>query len=261
MTELVLEQVEVALGERRVLAGVTLRVGPGELVALLGPNGAGKTTLLRAALGLATHDAGAVRVGGDDPRRLPAAERARRAAYLPQQRPLAWPLSVRDVVALGRFAWGAAPGRPGDADAAAVRAALHECDLEALAGRRADTLSGGELSRVHVARAIAAQAPLLLADEPIAALDPLHQVQVMTLLRGYVDAGNAVLVVLHDAALAARFCDRLAWLSGGRVVADGAPAQTLTRERFAEVYGIDAAVRQVDGDWMIAPGPSPGPRP
>jgi iron complex transport system ATP-binding protein len=252
MADLELEEVAVSLGGRPVLAGVSLGVSRGELVALLGPNGAGKTTALRAALGLAARSAGRVRLGGEDPQLMPPLWRARRAAYLPQQRPLAWPLRVRDVVALGRFAYGASPGRLGTADAEAVHGALRACDLEALAGRRADTLSGGELSRVHVARAIAGAAPLLLADEPIAALDPLHQVQVMRLLRAYVDAGNAALVVLHDAALAARFCQRLAWLSDGRVVADGPAAETLTRERFAEVYGVEAVVQRLEGHWMVA---------
>jgi iron complex transport system ATP-binding protein len=259
MTELELQDVVVSLAGRQVLAGVSLRVGPGELVALLGPNGSGKTTTLRAALGLAARSAGRVRLAGEDPRRMAPMRRARRAAYLPQQRSLAWPLCVRDVVALGRFAYGAVPGRLGAVDAEAVRRALGACELDALAGRRADMLSGGELSRVHIARAIAGGAPLLLADEPTAALDPLHQVQVMRLLRAYADAGNAALVVLHDAALAARFCQRLAWMSGGRVVADGPAQQTLTPERLAEVYGVEALVRQVDGHWLVAAG-GPAPR-
>jgi iron complex transport system ATP-binding protein len=252
VTELVLADVVVSMGARPVLNGITLRVSPGELVTLLGPNGAGKTTLLRAALGLVPCERGGVALGGNDPAGLPSLERARRAAYLPQQRPLAWPLSVRDVVSLGRFAFGAVPGRLRGEDAAAVDAAIHACDLQALEARRADALSGGELSRVHVARAMAARAPLLLADEPIAALDPLHQIQVMTLLRAYVDAGNAALVVLHDAALAARFSHRLAWLCGARLLADGPPRDTLTAERMAEVYAVDAAVSRVGDEWAVA---------
>jgi len=252
VTELSLAELAVSLGRRRVLDGITLRVCAGELVTLLGPNGAGKTTLLRASLGLVPRDGGGVALGGNDPAALPAVERARRAAYLPQQRPLAWPLGVRDVVALGRFAFGAIPGCLQGEDAAAVDAAIHACDLGTLAARRADTLSGGELSRVHLARAMAARAPLLLADEPIAALDPLHQIQVMTLLRAYVDAGNAALVVLHDAALAARFSHRLAWLSGTRLLADGPPCETLTAERMAQVYGVDAAVSNDGGEWAVS---------
>ncbi len=252
MTELVLCDVDVTLGRHEVVRGVSLRVAPGELVALLGPNGAGKTMLLRAVLGLVERSRGTVRAGGDDPARLPAAERARRIAYLPQSRPLAWPVRVRDVVALGRFAHGASPGRLGGEDAASVERALSACDLHTLADRRCDTLSGGERSRTHVARTLAAEAPLLLADEPTAALDPLHQHHVMALVRAYVDAGNGALVVLHEAALAARFADRLAWIRDGRMVADGPAETTLTRERMAEVYGVRAVVRRIEADWVIA---------
>lgn len=252
MAELSVREVGVTLARRAVLQDVSLRAAPGEMVVLLGPNGAGKTVLLRAVLGLVQRDRGSVMAGGDDPARLAAAERARRIAYLPQSRPLAWPVRVRDVVALGRFAHGASPGRLGGEDAAAVERTLSACDLVALAERRCDTLSGGELSRVHLARAMAAETPLLLVDEPTEALDPLHQYQVMRLIRAYADAGNCALVVLHEAALAARFADRLAWISGGRIVADGPPEETLTPERMAEVYGVHAAVRRVEDDWVVA---------
>ncbi len=253
MTELDVTGLCVDLAGHEVITDVSLTLAPGELVALLGPNGAGKTTLLRATLGLVPRRRGRVVLGGDDPARLTPAERARRVAYLPQVRALAWPLPVRDLVALGRFAHGAALGRLGAADARAVDRALAECELQALAHRPADTLSGGELSRAHLARALAAHAPVLLADEPVAALDPLHQLQVMSLLRGHADAGHAALVVLHDAALAARFATRLAWLKDGRVVADGPPVDTLTAARFREVYGVHAVVRRVDGHWLVAP--------
>ncbi len=252
MAELSVHEVDVTLGRRPVLQGASLRVTPGEMVVLLGPNGAGKTVMLRAVLGLVTRDGGNVTAGGDDPARLPAADRARRIAYLPQTRPLAWPVRVRDVVALGRFAHGAAAGRLGGEDAAAVDRALSACDLDPLADRPCDSLSGGELSRTHMARAIAAEAPILLADEPTEALDPLHQYQVMRVIRAYADAGNCALVVLHEAALAARFADRLAWISGGRIVADGPPEETLTPERMAEVYDVRATVRRVEGDWVVS---------
>ena len=252
MAELSIREIAVTLARRAVLQDVSLQAAPGEMVVVLGPNGAGKTVLLRAVLGLVQRDGGSVTAGGDDPAHLPAAERARRIAYLPQSRPLAWPVRVRDVVALGRFAHGASPGRLGGEDAAAVERMLSACDLDALADRRCDTLSGGELSRVHLARAMAAETPLLLVDEPTEALDPLHQYQVMRLLRTYADAGNCALVVLHEAALAARFADRLAWISGGRIVADGPPEETLTPERMAEVYGVRAAVRRVEDDWVVA---------
>ena len=252
MVELAAQGLHAAVRGREVVRGASVRVAPGELVALLGPNGAGKTMLLRAVLGLVKRSRGRVEAGGGDPARLSAAERGRRMAYLPQSRPLAWPVRVRDVVALGRFAHGASPGRLRGEDAAAVERALSACGLASLSDRSCDTLSGGELSRTHVARALAAEAPLLLADEPTAALDPLHQHRIMTLIRTYVDAGNGALVVLHEAALAANFADRLTWMKEGRVVADGPPEDTLTPERMAQVYGVRAAVRRMDEDWVIA---------
>ena len=241
----------MALGGRTVVAEASLTVDRGEMVVLLGANGAGKTTLLRGLLGLAPRAGGAVTIGGDDPARLRAEERARRIAYLPQIRPLAWPIRVRDLVALGRFAHGVSLGRLSPLDAAAVERALRVCDLAAFADRSATTLSGGELARVHVARAIAAEAPVLLADEPTAALDPLHQHQVMRLLRTSADAGCGVLVVTHDIGLAAQFADRLAWMADGRIVADGTAEATLTADRVAQVYGVRATVRRVDGDWLV----------
>ena len=251
MSELAVDGLSVTLDGRPVVRDASLRLRPGELVALLGANGAGKTTLLRAVLGLTPRATGAVSLAGADPTHLDPAERARRIAYLPQVRSLAWPLRVRDVVALGRFAHGAAPGRLGAEDAAAVSRALASCRLASLADRLSDTLSGGELARTHVARAMAAEAPFLLADEPTAALDPLHQHQVMRLVRACADAGRGVLVVMHDAALAARAADRLVWMAAGRLVADGSPQATLTTERLAEVYGIRASVRRCAEDWLV----------
>lgn len=252
MAELAIEELSVTLGGRAVVRGASLRLAGGELVALLGANGAGKTTVLRAVLGLTPRCAGSVRIGSDDLARLDPPVRARRVAYLPQIRPLAWPVRVRDVVALGRFAYGAALSRLAGADAAAVARALAACDLEQLADRPCTTLSGGELARVHVARALAADAPFLLADEPTAALDPLHQYQVMRLLRAAATAGRGVLVVMHDAALAARAADRLLWMADGRIVADGPPAATMTAAHLAEVYGVLGTARRIDGEWMLS---------
>ncbi len=242
MAELSLDRVDVRAGDALVVREASLQVTAGSLTVLLGPNGAGKTSLLRAAAGLIAPASGRVCLDGVDPRALAPQDRARRLAYLPQTRPLAWPLRVQDVIALGRYAYGAAPGALGDTDAAAVQRALAACDLEALATRRTDTLSGGELARVHMARALATEAPVLLADEPAAALDLKHQYAVMAVLRGFADAGGAVLAVLHDVALAARFASTLIWMKEARLVAAGPPADTLTAQRLAEVYGVDAAV-------------------
>ncbi|MBU1286243.1 MAG: ABC transporter ATP-binding protein [Alphaproteobacteria bacterium] len=242
MTDFTVTDLTVKAGRTTLVEGAGFSLVPGELVALLGPNGAGKTSLLRASLGLEKRTSGTASLNGDDCTTLSPMERARRVAYLPQQRPLAWPNAVRDVVALGRFAYGAAPGRLSQPDADAVDRAMETCDLAALAHRSADTLSGGELARVHCARAFAAEAPLLIADEPVAALDPRHQFRIMDIIQSYVARGGGALVVLHDISLAARYASRLIWMKDGRIVADGPPAETLTAERLSEIYGVRAHV-------------------
>ncbi|HEX5789158.1 MAG TPA: ABC transporter ATP-binding protein [Woeseiaceae bacterium] len=242
MTVLRAEGVTVVAGQKALVRGASVSVSGGELVAVLGPNGAGKTTLLRALAGLIAPDAGTVTLDGMPVRALRAAARARRVAYLPQERPLAWPSPVRDVVALGRYAYGAAPGRLGAEDAAAVAEAIDACDLAPLAHRPTDTLSGGEIARVHIARALAARTALLLADEPVAALDPRHQLRVAGQIRRYVEAGGGALIVMHDIELAARIADRLVFLRNGAIVADGPAANILTADLVARVYDVCATV-------------------
>ena len=251
MTELTVTDLTVTARSATLVDGANLTLAPGEFVALLGPNGAGKTSLVRASLGLVRPQSGTAKLQGRDIATLSAMERARHLAYLPQIRPLAWPGTVRDVVALGRFSHGAAPGRLGREDDEAVRRALAACDLDALAHRRTDTLSGGELARVHCARAFAAEAPLLIADEPIAALDPRHQFRILDLIAAFVANGGGALVILHDIELAARYASRLIWMKDARILADGPPAETLTAARLKAVYGVRA---QVDGLKVVMDG-------
>ena len=242
MAELLTQNLSVTAGSAQLVRDASLRLVPGELVALLGPNGAGKTSLLRASLGLEKRSAGLATLDGTDSEKLSPIERARRVAYLPQQRPLAWPNTVCDVVALGRFAYGAAPGRLGAVDAEAIETAIERCGLTALMDRNTDTLSGGELARVHCARAFAAEAPLLVADEPVAALDPRHQFSTMDIIHQFVESGGGALVVLHDIALAARYATRMVWMKDSRIIADGPPEETLTPARLADIYGVRARV-------------------
>jgi iron complex transport system ATP-binding protein len=155
---------------------------------------------------------------------------------------LVWPQPVRDIVALGRFAYGGSPDRLSRADAEAVERAIAACGLEGFEERTADTLSGGEMSRVHLARALAAGTDILVADEPVAALDPRYQHEVLRVFVNAARAGTAVLTVVHDLALAARYADRLLWMAETRIVADGPPAGTLTEERLKAVFGIEAEV-------------------
>ena len=251
MTELVATDVHVHADDATLVDRVSLSVRPGELVAILGPNGAGKTTLLRRMVGLADPDAGRVTLDGRNCAELSPIERAKKISYLPQRRPLAWPNKVRDIVALGRFAHGAALGRLSATDSQAVDEALAACDLAELADRAADTLSGGELARVHFARAIAGRTPLLVADEPVAALDPRHHLRIARLLRDFVDDGGGALVVLHDVPLAVSFADRLAWMRDGRILAEGSPDDTLTPRIMEDVYGVRARIDKGESGFNV----------
>ncbi|WP_339947482.1 ABC transporter ATP-binding protein [uncultured Albimonas sp.] len=247
MTLLSLETLTVRLGRRIAVDAVSLRVEAGELVGLVGPNGAGKSSLMRGALGLARAE------GRSSLTALPAAERARAAAWLPQSREIAWPVSVETLVALGRLPHRA-PGAPlSAADREALEAAMAGVDVLRFRDRPATELSGGEQARVLIARALAQAAPLTLADEPTAGLDPAHQLAAMEAFAALAGEGRAAVVSLHDLGLAARFCTRLVMLDQGRVVADGPPAQVLTAERLREVYGIESFLAQADGVLIVQP--------
>ncbi|MBU1326161.1 MAG: ABC transporter ATP-binding protein [Alphaproteobacteria bacterium] len=233
MSALALIGARVSLGGRPALDGVDLSLRAGELVALCGPNGAGKSTAIRALAGLIRLDGGEARLGGDVVIGLPAAERARRVAYLAQERTVAWNLKAADVAALG--------SPPGSGPR--VVAALAEMQAGALADRGINDLSGGERARVLIARALAQPASALLADEPTAGLDPDGQLLVMDRLASRATAGQAVLVSLHDLDLAARFAHRIVVLHDGRVRADAAPRQALDDKVLAAVFGVRA-------DWI-----------
>ena len=242
MTELVASKVCLKVGTTSIVEDVSVSLRPNELVAILGPNGAGKTSLLRTLLGISKPTSGSAKLNGENCFGMSPSERAKIVSYLPQRRPLAWPYRVRDVVALGRFAHGAALGRLSPVDNAAVDDAIAACKLGELQHRATDNLSGGELARVHFARAIAGKAPLLIADEPVAELDPKHQLLVADLIRQFVDDGGGALVVLHEVALAARFADRLIWMKDGSIIAEGSPAETLNSKIMQDVYGVRAHV-------------------
>lgn len=220
----------VRQGGATLVDDVTLDVVPGQLTGLIGPNGAGKSTLMRAAFGLIPAQ------GASDLAALSPPERARRAAWLPQSREIAWPMPVADLVRLGRQR---DPDR--SASDAAVAAALAAMNAAHLGRRPATRLSGGELARVLIARVIAQDTPLILADEPIAGLDPAHQLSVLALLRRLAQGGRTVLVSIHDLGLAARYCDRLIVMAQGRVIADGAPAEVLTPEVLRGSFGVSGA--------------------
>lgn len=240
----------VGYGGVPVLAGIDLTLRPGQLVGLIGPNGSGKTTLLRALAGLAPPLGGSILYDGG---RLPPRALARRLAYLAQGGEVNWALSVENLVELGRLPHRSAFAGPGDADRDAVARALALADAAHLRGRTVATLSGGERARVLLARALAVESETLLADEPVATLDPLHQLATLALLREGAGRGLGVVVVLHDLALAFRFCDRLILVAGGRIVGDGPPAAVLTDAVLAGAYRVRAARASFEGEPILLP--------
>ena len=240
MTLLTATDLVVSFAERAVVDRVSVRIDRGELVGLIGPNGAGKTTLLRALLGLIALNRGTILVDDRAIGDLSACQRARRIAYLPQSPIVHWPLAVRRLVALGRLPHLDPLQLPGREDEIAIDEALDATGIADLQSRTLATLSGGERRLATLARALAVGADLLLADEPVAALDPGHQLQVMELIKLLTSDGRAAIVVLHDLTLAARYCDRLVLLHGGRVRAEGAPYDVLDEANLAEVYGVRA---------------------
>ena len=247
MVSLVLDHVGVTLGRRTVVRDIHAEFGAGTLTGIVGPNGAGKSTLARAILALVPAT-GQVRVDGIDAAEMPRGDLARRIAYVPQGQTLHWPLTVERLVGLGRLPHLAPMSRIADADTAAIERAMECADVMDLRDRIATELSGGERARVLFARALAVEAPALIADEPLASLDPGHQIDVMDMLRAEAAGGALVIAVLHDLTLAARYCDRLLLIDAGQIVADGTPTEVLTAERLRAVYGIDARV-ETGGEW------------
>ena len=244
----------VARGGRPVLNGVDFAVAGGECVGLIGPNGAGKSTLLSVLAALLPPAAGEVVLEGRALADWPRTERARRIGYLEQGAASHWPLRVDRVVTLGRLPHAGPWGGEGAGDRAAIARAMRQCEVEGLAERIVTTLSGGERARVMLARVLAGEPSILLADEPAAGLDPHHQLQVMELLAGLATGGMGVVVVLHDLSLAMRYCTRLCLLDeAGRVAADGLPESLLESGIIEQVYGIELLRGSRDGIPYVLP--------
>ncbi|SNR32977.1 ATP-binding cassette domain-containing protein [Paracoccus sediminis] len=245
----------VDVPDRRLLHGLTLDLPPGRMTALIGHNGSGKSTLLKVLARQIAPSGGTVAF---EDRPLPgwhARDYARRLAFLPQHPPPAEGMTVRELVALGRYPWHGALGRFGPGDHDAVARAMDECGMTPFAGQLVDTLSGGERQRAWLAMMVAQQAGTLLLDEPISALDIAHQVEVLALVRRMCHkAGRSAVIVLHEVNMAARFCDHVVALKGGHMALQGDPAGLMRPDALEHIYGLPMQVlTRPDGSPVAVP--------
>jgi iron complex transport system ATP-binding protein len=245
--------VSIQARHHKIVDDLSMTLEQGELVGLIGPNGAGKSTLLRSIIGAGNPSTGGFAIDGVPLSELSALQRARRLAYLPQERHVEWQLPARAVVMLGRFPYRHGFGPPAPECEAAVDRALAAVEAASFAQRSVTSLSGGERARILLARALAVEAPLLMADEPIAELDPYHQIHVMEILRDKANEGCGVLAVLHDLTLAARFMDRLILIDQGQVVAEGRPDQVLSDANLQTVYRISTLQECTSSGPLVLP--------
>ena len=225
-----------------LLEGVDLHADRGQLVGLIGPNGAGKSTLLRTISGILNYREGTVRLDGDDLKSLSSRDIAAGLALIPQIAPYTHGFTSIELVLMGRYPHLGRFQIEGKEDDRIARDSMRLTRTEQFADRTLDTLSGGERQRVFVSRALAQQPRVLLLDEPTSNLDVLHQLKVLDLVRQLVDDGLTAVAAIHDLNMAARYCDRLVLLKGGRVVAEGSPEEVLVPETIQSAFGVRAAV-------------------
>ncbi len=238
------------LGQRHILQNIDLVLQPGTFLGVVGPNGAGKSTLARLLARLQAPSAGSLHWQGQAAEVLSLNAWARSVGYLPQNAEVHWPIAVERVVQLGREPYrGSAAFR----DPAPVEQAMRQAEVDHLRQRRADQLSGGERLRVLLARVFAGQPTLIIADEPLAGLDPYHQLHMMELLQAHARAGGAVIAILHELHYAARFCDRILMLDAGRLAAEGTPAEVLNAGMLECVFGVSSTTIQQDGELAVLP--------
>lgn len=265
MTRLVIDQLAVPVAGRPVLHDISFTAAGGTLIGLVGPNGAGKSTLARAVAGLIPASSGTIAIDGAPLDRMPRRDLARTIAYLAQGDAVHWPLGVRETVMLGRTPHFGPLGMASAKDRAAASRAMARAGVEPFATRNVRQLSGGERGRVLLARALAVEAPILIADEPVGALDPHHALKIMGLLREEAARGVLVIAVLHDLALATRFCDRLLLLRQGQLAADGLPHDVLSPDGMARHYAVSGHHGAHDTERFVIPwraleaAPSPTP--
>lgn len=235
------------LAKRPVLDGIDFLAPARTITAIIGPNGAGKSTLLRALAGLVPVRKGRILLDNLPLSHWNRTELARVLAFVPQERVVHWALDVRSIVALGRLPHQSHGATECEADSKAIAQALADMDVAALANRPVTDISGGELARVLIARALAQEPQVLIADEPAAGLDPAHQLALFRCFTRIAQSGRAVIVALHDLSLAARFCHNILLLRQGRVIAVGTPESVLETRHLREAYGIEARLHVIDG--------------
>lgn len=237
------DSIGLSIDGNAILSDVCLDFPAGEVVALVGHNGSGKSSLLKILARQLMPSVGSVAYGGRDLAHYHGREFARWVAYLPQDLSTGSDMTIRELVGCGRYPWHGALGRFSDIDRQKVEAAIAATHIEPFADRMVGTLSGGERQRAWIAMLIAQDARCLLLDEPTAALDIAHQVEVLSLVRRLAhEGGQSVVIVLHDINMAARFCDRIHALKSGRVVASGTPGEILVPATLHDIYGIDMEV-------------------
>lgn len=238
------KKISYVINGKSLLQETSIDFNPGEFTVILGANGAGKTTLLKCLIGLTEPSSGDISLGQRRLKAISAKERAKFISYIPQVPVIAWPATVRNVVALGRFTYGTMFTAPTEADTLAVETVLHQCDIHHLSHQSVETLSGGELARVHFARALSSRTPFLLADEPTSSLDIAHQLRAMRIFKNYTTNGGGAIVVMHDTSLAINHADRIVWMKNGAIVSDGTPKETATSKTMKYIFDVDTRI-----DW------------
>lgn len=238
--------------DKRLLHDVSFSVASGEFVGLIGPNGAGKTTMLRSIMNFVKHRA-KIEFDGCDLHKLNQKEKAKIISYLPQERDVAWPVSAEMVISLARSSLKPVFSSLDPSDYALIESAINKLNIQHLRERPVNELSGGERALVLIARLLAQDTPVVMADEPAAGLDPAYQLTMMQALSELAKSGKAVIASLHDLSLAAQQCTRLILLNNGRIIADGAPKDILTKENLFKVYNIKAEIIEHDGALLVHP--------
>ncbi|MDA9116824.1 heme ABC transporter ATP-binding protein [Pontimonas sp.] len=237
------ESIGLALDGRAIIKNVSLEVFPGEVLALVGPNGAGKSSILSVMAGDVPATSGMASLGAKDVTKYRPDEAARVRSVLMQSNQVSFPFSVGEIVDMGRAPWARTPQFSDDDEA--IEQALEQADVAHLVERRFNQLSGGERARVSFARVLAQRTPVVLLDEPTAALDLKHQESVMRAIRGLADRGCAVVVVVHDLSIAAGYADRIAMIVEGKLDAIGTPSEVIVADRVSRVYGVEVDIESI----------------